>query len=67
MSKYWKSILAAVGTLATWGITASADGNYSQEEWWGLLAVLAGTAAVYVKGNTSNVPVPDESVIEPGH
>lgn len=52
MSRYWKTILAALATLATWGLTASADGGYSQEEYWGLLAAVVGTLAVYAKANT---------------
>ena len=52
MSRYWKAILAALGSAATWGITASADGVYEQVELWGLLAGVVATLAVYQKGNT---------------
>lgn len=52
MSRYWKTLLAALATTATWGLTASADNTYSHEEYWGLLAAVVGTLAVYAKANT---------------
>lgn len=67
LSKYWKTIIAVLGGTAAWGITAGADNSYSQVELWGLLGAIVTAVGVFAKGNTSDVPVPDESVIEPGH
>lgn len=68
MSKYWKTIIAVLGGVAAWGITAGSDGTYSQVELWGLLGAVATALGVYAKGNTTDgIAVPDQSVIEPGH
>lgn len=47
LSRYAKTVAAVVGTIATWGATASADGTITQVEWWGLLAALAAVVGVY--------------------
>lgn len=51
-SRYAKSISAAVGALATWGLAASADGVYEQQEWWGLVAAAGTTLVVFAVPNT---------------
>lgn len=48
---YLKAILAALGAVATWGITAGADGNYTDVEWYGLLGALVAALAVYAVAN----------------
>lgn len=52
MSRYSKTIVALLGALATWGITASEDGAYSQTELWGAVLALATAAGVYAWPNT---------------
>lgn len=46
MSRYAKALIALLGALATWGITAAEDNTYTQVEWWG--AVLAASTALGV-------------------
>lgn len=58
MSRFAKALFALIGSLATWGITAAADGVYDQIEWWTLLGVLATTCSVYFIPNTP--PAGDE-------
>lgn len=43
---YTKAILGTLAALATWGVTAGADGNYNQVEFWGLLGVLVAAVSV---------------------
>lgn len=50
-SRYRKSIATAIGGLAGWGLTASADGVYTQQEWWGLVVVLGGVVATWGLAN----------------
>lgn len=52
MTRYSKAIFAAIAALATWGVTAAADGVYDQIELWSLLGVLASAVGVYVLPNT---------------
>lgn len=47
MTAYRKAIAAFVSLVGTWGITAAADGHISAVEWFGLLAVVGGTGAVW--------------------
>jgi hypothetical protein len=46
-----KALAALVGSLATWGVAAGADGHYTQVELWGLLAVVATTVGTYYVTN----------------
>lgn len=56
MSTYAKAVAAFLGSLATWGIAAGADGNYSQVELWGLVGVVGTTLATYVVTNKPTPP-----------
>lgn len=55
MKTYSKAIVGTLAAIATWGVTAGADGNYSQVELWGLLGVIAAALGIYVATNA-----PDE-------
>jgi len=54
LARYRKSVAALLGSVATWGLTAGADGTYDQVELWGLLAALAAVFAVW--GTPNDVP-----------
>jgi hypothetical protein len=58
MSRYSKSIAGALGALSTWGLTAGADGHYTQAELWGLLAAAAAVVAVWSASNDPPLAVP---------
>jgi steroid 5-alpha reductase family enzyme len=62
MSTYAKAIIATLTAIATWGVTAGADGNYSQVELWGLLGVVAAAVAVYA---VPNKPSPTDPPVGP--
>lgn len=62
MNNYVKTITALLGTVGTWGITAS-DGGISSQEWFGLVVALATAVGVYALPNTSKAPVAEN--IEP--
>lgn len=47
MNKYAKTIVALLGALATWGITAGEDSVYTQAELWGGLAAVVTAVGVY--------------------
>ena len=47
LSRYWKTIIAVLGGISSWGITASADNDITQVELYGLLGALATALAVY--------------------
>lgn len=51
MTRYAKTIIAALTALATWGVTAGADGVYDQVELWGLLGALTAAAGTYFVPN----------------
>lgn len=51
MSRYLKMILAALGAVATWGITAGADEGYTDVELYGLLGAVTTALAVYAFPN----------------
>ena len=51
MTKYTKAVVALLGALATWGVTAAEDGLYTQVELWGALLALATAAGVYAFPN----------------
>lgn len=52
MSRYKKTILALLGGVVAWGLTASADSKYDQTEFWGLGAALLTAGGVYQVQNT---------------
>lgn len=52
MSRYSKALFAFIASLATWGVTAAADGVYDPIELWTLLGVAGSTLGVYVIPNT---------------
>lgn len=51
MTRYVKTVVALLGSLATWGITAAEDNTYSQVELWGAVLALATAAGVYALPN----------------
>ena len=53
MQKYAKSIVALLGALATWGVTAAEDGTYTQVELWGALLALTTACAVFFTPNVT--------------
>ena len=68
MSRYAKAIVALLGAVATWGITAAEDGVYTQVELWGALLAVVTAVGVYAYPNDrpSDEPYdPDISEREP--
>lgn len=53
---YTKAILGTLAALATWGVTAGADGRYDQVELWGGLGVIVAAVAVASSTNTDDAP-----------
>lgn len=51
MSRYAKAIVALLGAVATWGITAAEDNAYSQVELWGALLAAVTALGVYAWPN----------------
>lgn len=51
MSRYLKALLAALGAVATWGITAGADEGYTDVELYGLLGAIVTSLTVYAFPN----------------
>lgn len=56
-----KALIAFIGALGAWGITAAADGTYDQVELWGLCAVVVTglstwTVRNYEKMRPTNKP-----------
>lgn len=65
LARYRKTVAAALGATATWGIAASADGVYAEAEWWGLLAALVTAVGVYQVRNVNPTDTaPDPTVSE---
>lgn len=56
MSGIRKALAALVALVGAWGITAAADGQVDAVEWFGLLAVLGGTGAVWGIPNDTEAP-----------
>jgi hypothetical protein len=52
VTAYVKGLLAALGAVATWGITAGADEGYTDVELYGLLAAVTTALTVYAFPNT---------------
>jgi hypothetical protein len=46
VSPYKKAIIALLGGVGSWGVTASSDATISQVEWFGLLGVVATALGV---------------------
>lgn len=61
MSRYAKALVALLGALSTWGITAAEDGAYSQVELWGALLAAVTALGVYAWPNR-----PPDGVADPG-
>lgn len=61
MSRYLKALIAVLGGVSTWGITAASDNSISQVELFGLLGVLSTALGVYAFPNTQ----PDASETNP--
>ena len=51
MTRYAKALLAAVGAVATWGVTAGVDDKYTQAEYWGAVAAVVTALGVYFVPN----------------
>lgn len=67
MSRYIKSIVALLGGISSWGITAAADDAITQVEIYGLLGVLATVLGVYAFPNTPPAGEPaDPAMSEQG-
>lgn len=49
-----KAVMAFIGTIATWGATAFADGSVSTGELFGLVAVVLATGGVYQVKNSDS-------------
>jgi hypothetical protein len=68
MTRYSKTIVALLGALATWGVTAAEDNTYTQVELWGALLALATAAGVYAFPNRPPAGEPSDPLIsEQGH
>lgn len=68
MTRYSKAIVALLGALATWGLTAAEDNIYTQVEVWGGVLALATAAGVYLWPNTPPSGRPaDPGMSEQGH
>ena len=52
MTPYIKAIIAVLGGVSAWGITAAADNAITQVELYGLLGTLATALGVYAFPNT---------------
>ena len=50
-SRYAKALVALIGAVATWGITAADDGVYTQVELWGALLAAVTAIGVYAYPN----------------
>jgi len=53
MAKFAKFIVALFGGIATWGVTAGADGSISDIEYYGLLAVIGTAFEVFAIANVA--------------
>lgn len=58
-----KALIAFLGALGTWGITAAEDSTYTQAEMWGLCAVVVTGLAVYAYPNKPD-GAPDPTLSE---
>lgn len=69
MSRYVKTVIAILGGISAWGITAVSDGSsISPAEWFGLLGTLATGLGVYAFPNTPPDGEPsDPAISEQGH
>lgn len=53
MQQYLKAIIAFLGGISAWGITAATDNSITLSEWWGLPAVVATALVVLAVPNKS--------------
>lgn len=60
MSRYAKTIVAVLGAISTWGITAATEGGITAVEWFGLLGSLATVLGVYAVPNTPPAGEPSD-------
>jgi len=51
MSKYAKFIVAILGAIGTWGVTAASDGSLDLSEWFGVLVAVATALGVFIVPN----------------
>lgn len=58
VSRYWKAIVALLGGISAWGITAASDGAITAAEAFGLLGTLSVALGVYVVPNSPTVDGP---------
>lgn len=67
MTRYVKTIVAVLGGVSAWGITASADNAITQVELYGLLGVIATALGVYAFPNSPPAGEPaDPEISERG-
>ena len=51
MKRYAKALIALLGAVATWGLTAAEDDRYTQVELWGAVLAVATALGVYAWPN----------------
>ena len=61
-TRYAKFVMALLGGVSAWGVTAAPDG-YDQPELWGLLAVIATAIGVFAVPNSRPDGEPDDPTI----
>jgi hypothetical protein len=52
MTRYAKTVVAVIGAISVWGVTACAADGVSMAEWFGLLGAVATSLGVYLLPNT---------------
>jgi len=56
-----KALIAFIGALGAWGITAAADGKYDQVELWGLCAVAVTGLSTWTVRNHEKLRSPKKN------
>lgn len=64
MSRYVKTIVAILGGVSSWGLTAALDDTISKVELFGLLGAVATALGVYAFPNTNPDGPADPDVSE---
>lgn len=67
MSRYAKALIALLGAVATWGITAAEDNAYSQVELWGALLAAVTALGVYAWPNQPPRGLPADPEVSEQH
>jgi hypothetical protein len=53
MTRYAKTVIAVIGAISVWGVTACAADGVSMAEWFGLLGALGTSLGVYFLPNAA--------------